>query len=140
MFESFCCKCKKSRHPKGYLDFLGVVVIIDTILSSSLENVPPPVNIVPYGIFLYPSTNFCTPSDKSVPQEVPGILGVSVRQIGFVNQVFHLREVGHKKVTSHTNFLFGIFLQRWHQMLHTENIQTVSHSLEYLQCGKNPFV
>ena len=42
----------------------------------------PPVNFVPLGILLYPRTNFCTPSDKSVPQEVPGIPGLSVIQIG----------------------------------------------------------
>ena len=39
----------------------------------------PPVNFVPHGVFLYPSTNFCAPSDKSVPQEVPGIPELSVR-------------------------------------------------------------
>jgi len=39
----------------------------------------PHVNSVPPGVLLYPSTNFCTPSDKSVPQEVPGIPELSVR-------------------------------------------------------------
>ena len=39
----------------------------------------PHVNSVPPGVLLYPSTDFCTPSDKSVPQEVPGIPELSVR-------------------------------------------------------------
>ena len=41
--------------------------------TPHVNSVPPP------GVLLYPSTNFCTPSDKSVPQEVPGIPELSVR-------------------------------------------------------------
>ena len=47
----------------------------------------PPVNFVSLGILLYPRTNFCTPSDKSVPQEVPGIPGLSVIQIGIYRSI-----------------------------------------------------
>ena len=46
--------------------------------QQQFEECTPPVNFVPHGIFLYPSKNSCTPREKSVPQEVPGIPGMSV--------------------------------------------------------------
>ena len=69
----------KAERANALSAFMGMVVIMDTILSNSLDNVPPPVSFVPLGIFLYPGTSFCAPSNKSVPQEVLEILGVFVR-------------------------------------------------------------
>ncbi len=48
-------------------------------LQRQFDKCTPVTKFVPLGALLYPSKNSCTPSDKSVPQEVPGILGVSVR-------------------------------------------------------------
>ena len=79
-FESIC-RNKNNPNPQMWfgLFFFGFGGNYGYNSRQQFGECTPHVNSVPPGVLLYPSTNFCTPSDKSVPQEVPGIPELSVR-------------------------------------------------------------